>query len=109
MPERPWNETGSRRLRKVHRKIAELREEVISSRLQLKEKRHELREERTHANDLDAQFIKAIRQLWDHDQTVNKEAIAGFYQEVQAARDLLGRWKTTTIRRRMQSMRQNLT
>jgi len=67
-----------------------LREQVVSNRLRLREKRCELREERTHANDLDAQFIKAIRELWEHDQTVNKEALAGLYQEVQAARDLLG-------------------
>lgn len=90
VPERPRNGTGSRRLRKAHRKIAELRETVVSNRLRLKEKRHELREERTHANDLDAQFIRAIRQFWEHDQTVDKGALAGLYQEVQAARDLLG-------------------
>jgi len=90
VPERPRNGTGSRRLRKAQRKIAELREKVVSNRLQLKEKRHELREERTRASDLDAQFIKAMRQLWEQEQTVDKEALAGLYQEVQAARDLLG-------------------
>lgn len=90
VPAQPRNGTGSRRLRNAQRRIAELRQKVVSNRLQLKEKRHELREERTRASDLDAQFIRAVRQLWEHDQTVDKESLAGLYQEVQAARDLIG-------------------
>ena len=88
--EQPRTVKGARRLRIAQRRVAELREKVVSNRLRLKEKRNELREERTRASDLDARFIRAIRQSWEHDQTVDKESLVGLYQEVQAARDLLG-------------------
>lgn len=86
--ERPRN--GTRRVRNAHRKIAEMREKMVSNRLRLKEKRNELREERTRANDLDVQFIRVIRQSWEPNQIIDKSCVAGLYQEVQAARDLLG-------------------
>ncbi|KAI9870024.1 MAG: hypothetical protein M1830_004819, partial [Pleopsidium flavum] len=77
-------------LRKARKKITELRGRLMRNRLRLKEKRNELREERTRASELDAQFVTAIRQSWEQGLAVNKTSLSGLYQEVQAARDILG-------------------
>ncbi|MCJ1364680.1 hypothetical protein MMC16_003795 [Acarospora aff. strigata] len=90
LSEQARNVAERRRRRKAHRKIARLREKIGSSRLRLKEKRNELREGRTRASDLDAQFIRVIRQSWQEGQIVDQGSLSGLYQEVQAARDILG-------------------
>ena len=68
----------------------ELREKLYLSRLQLKERRNQLREERAMASDIDARFVSLLRTTYQNGSIPEKGSLEQLYEELQNARDKLG-------------------
>lgn len=71
-------------------KAIELRAKVFRSRLKLKEKRSELREEHSLANELDAKFMSLVRQCWAKGALVEESTLERAYEELEEKRNIIG-------------------
>ncbi|MCJ1357160.1 MAG: hypothetical protein MMC33_007156 [Icmadophila ericetorum] len=74
----------------AQQKLIDLRAKVFRSRLKLKEKRSELREEHSCANELDAKFMSLLRQCWVKRALVEESIFESAYEELEEKRNLIG-------------------
>ncbi|MCJ1297642.1 hypothetical protein MMC08_000430 [Hypocenomyce scalaris] len=70
--------------------ITDLRQRIMRSRLHLREKRKELRDERARASDLETDFMQSIRESWELGTVPDKESLFELYATLQETRNLLG-------------------
>lgn len=78
---------GHQELRKVLRELSKLREIAFGKRLQLKEKRNELRQERVLLADVDGDFMKSIRRFPEQDHFEFEDE---HYVQLEQQRDIVG-------------------
>lgn len=76
-------------LKRALKKTCNLRDRQFGRRLQLKEKRNELRQERGNLGDVDTKFMKSVREfrLQNH---VSEDALEDGYRELDSQRDAVG-------------------
>ena len=78
------------RVRAAWNDLDDLRGSVTRSRLELRERRVELRQERTQALELEAQLWKNLQGHWDGDGAFDQTVLNGLYLEITKARDMTG-------------------
>jgi len=67
--------------------LRELRDRIYRSRLRLKEKRSELREERATAGEIDVQLTDLLRRAWQQGSLPEKDRYEQLYNQLQESRD----------------------
>lgn len=76
-----------KKLRMETKRVSQLRNELFGQRLQLKERRNELRQERETLTELDSRFIKKVRHFREFPTDVYDDWC---YDELDAQRNLVG-------------------
>ncbi|MCJ1252999.1 hypothetical protein MMC24_000806 [Lignoscripta atroalba] len=79
-----------RRLKKAQKRLTELREKLYLSRLRLKEKRNELRDEREMLIGLEAKSMDLLRHFWERGTTPDQLAFETLYHDLLAKKDSVG-------------------
>lgn len=70
--------------------VQELRERMLTARLRLKQKRKELRKQRTVARDAQVQLMNELRQICLNARPFDAEQLYGLYEEAAEGPDALG-------------------
>ncbi|KAL8745885.1 MAG: hypothetical protein Q9190_002031 [Brigantiaea leucoxantha] len=86
------NERDARRHQALleQREVSELRSRVTRSRLGLRELRVELRQRHSTIRELQARFMKLLRQDWAHHERFDRTVYEALYEDICAALDELG-------------------
>lgn len=74
-------------LKREIKRVAQLRDKLYGRRLQLKEKRNELRQERGQLVEIDSRFIKSVHHVREYPKEIFEDS---FYNELDAQRDVIG-------------------
>ena len=79
-----------RRLRYIAPKVIDLRDKLFRSRLRLREKRVELREEREIVGRLDSRLMSSLRKYWHQGFLFEQSAFEKIFTELEVKRDEVG-------------------
>lgn len=71
-------------------KVAGLRDGLYGKRLKLKERRNELRQERSILSEADAKFMKVVRRYWSRDEVLEDDFEEKYYTDMEQQRDVVG-------------------
>lgn len=80
-------DSDHKELKREVRRVAQLRDKLYGRRLQLKEKRNELRQERGLLVEIDSRFIKSVRYVREYSKEIFEDSS---YNELDAQRDVVG-------------------
>lgn len=78
------------KLKGALKKVADLRDGLYGKRLQLKEKRNELRQELWILSEADAKFMKAVRQYFSSNHVSEDDFEEKYYADMDQQRDIVG-------------------
>ena len=78
------------KLKRALKEVADLRDGLYGRRLQLKERRNELRQELSILSEADAKFMKAVRQYPSRNHVLDDNFEEKYYTEMEQQRDAVG-------------------
>ena len=79
-----------RQRKKTRSRVVDLRDKLYRSRLRLREKRYELRDEREIVGELDSKLMSILRQHWQQGFLLDRSALENIYTELEEKRDEVG-------------------
>lgn len=78
------------KLKRLLKKVADLRDGLYGKRLKLKERRNELRQELSILSEADAKFMKAVRQYCSRNHVLEGDFEEKYYTDMEQQRDVVG-------------------
>lgn len=78
------------KLKRALKRVADLRDGLYGRRLQLKERRNELRQELSILSEADAKFMKAVRQYCSRNHVLEDDFEEKYYTDMEQQRDIVG-------------------
>lgn len=89
-PAKSGGDAGRLKLTRALKKVADLRDRLYGKRLQLKERRNELRQELSILGEADAKFMKAVRLYCSRNHVFEDDFDENYYTNMEQQRDIIG-------------------